>query len=216
MVPPQTLTRFFINTLEAFFARQQPVSSIAKPACMNMTRAPQRQSLAESRAPPSPWSAFSNLAIFSSIEVSVWSRRSSFNSSIKWCCSATSAFNSLTAKSSFSKDWSPATFAKMLAKQNAQTFIVRSQREGTGNQQRSVRVSYLEPSEHGCKAEFLKHANIQRCWSDVHPMIVCNIKSNQSNKYSEVVQHPHKTKSCAAMSSQTSKNAVNCNSDMGL
>jgi len=51
-VPQQTLTKFFIKTLEAFFARQQPVSNIAKPACMNMTNAPQRHSQAESRAPP--------------------------------------------------------------------------------------------------------------------------------------------------------------------
>ena len=46
-----TLTRFFIRTFEAFFARQQPVSNIANPACMNMTSTPQRTSQAKSMAP---------------------------------------------------------------------------------------------------------------------------------------------------------------------
>jgi hypothetical protein len=41
-----------MSTLDAFFARQLPVSNMAKPACMNMTRAPHRQSQAESMAPP--------------------------------------------------------------------------------------------------------------------------------------------------------------------
>ena len=55
-----TLTKFFIRTLDAFFARQLPVSNIAKPACMNMTREPQRHSQAESIAPPRLYCVFFN------------------------------------------------------------------------------------------------------------------------------------------------------------
>ena len=66
-VPQHTFTKFFIKTLEAFLARQHPVSNMAKPACMNITKAPQRTSQAESRAPPSPKSASCNLVILSSM-----------------------------------------------------------------------------------------------------------------------------------------------------
>ena len=106
-VPQHTLTKFFISTLEAFFARQHPVSSMAKPACMNITRAPQRQSQAESRAPPRPRSAFCNLAIFSSMVsvVSLWRWRGTFSCSITSRWATTSAFNSSNCWSRFcSKD----------------------------------------------------------------------------------------------------------------
>ena len=38
MVPRQKSSRFFMMMLPAFFARVKPVSTIAKPACMNQTR----------------------------------------------------------------------------------------------------------------------------------------------------------------------------------
>mmetsp|Transcript_54791 Transcript_54791/g.98698 ORF Transcript_54791/g.98698 Transcript_54791/m.98698 type:complete len:261 (+) Transcript_54791:1046-1828(+) len=50
-VPTHTLTRFFMSTFWAFFTRQDPVSSRAKPACMIITRAPHSSSQAESIAP---------------------------------------------------------------------------------------------------------------------------------------------------------------------
>ena len=37
-VPRQKSIRFFMMMLPAFFARVKPVSTIAKPACMNQTR----------------------------------------------------------------------------------------------------------------------------------------------------------------------------------
>lgn len=58
-VPQQTFTKFFVKTPEAFLAQQYPVP--------NITRAPQRQTQVQSRAPPNPRYAFCNFMILSSI-----------------------------------------------------------------------------------------------------------------------------------------------------
>ena len=73
-----TLTKFFIRTFEAFFARQQPVSNIANPACMNMTSAPQRTSQAESMAP----------AILSWVSVICFSSFRCSSNNAFWACSS--------------------------------------------------------------------------------------------------------------------------------
>ena len=73
-----TLTRFFIRTFEAFLARQQPVSNMANPACMNMTSAPQRQSHAESMAP----------AILSWVSAICFSSFRCSSNNSRWACSS--------------------------------------------------------------------------------------------------------------------------------